>query len=281
MNKAEGKRQKAEGTGKRHAAGLSLVFCLLPFAFCLFFSSCATLPEMPWAPPARDASAGFYDTARLEYRLDAGKLGQPLDVVRVDGRTVRYEQVASSPLAEQSIGTLVIQYPHPAGKSGLARVTYSLDSGRPNASRAEGLNPFHFGQSAAAITPGHEEIHEVWAMDIDRAESSRLFELLTRQNFYHSQEKQGGVAELAVTIDGKQIRKRWEQVAELNHLALRVRRDGQLVALLRPAALSGSPDGVIANTMAFREALARAGAPTHPAPASPGGPGTPQVARLP
>ncbi|MEX0979360.1 MAG: hypothetical protein WDZ48_10930 [Pirellulales bacterium] len=230
---------------------------------------------------ARDASAGFYDTARLEYRLDAGKLGQPLDVIRVDGRTVRYEQVASSPLADQSIGTLAIQYPHPAGKSGLARVTYSLDSGRPGTSQGEIPNPFKTAEPALAITSGHEEIHEVWAMDIDRLESDRLFKLLSTQNFYHSQAKEGGVAELAVTINGKQVRKRWEQVAELNNLALRVRRDGQLVALLRPAALSGAPGGAIASTMAFREALARAGAPTDAAPASPERSGPPRVARLP
>ena len=73
--KAEGKRQKAEGTAQIDSRWLFFCFCLLPSAFCL--SSCASLPELPWAPPARDASAGFYDTARLEYRLDAGKLGRP------------------------------------------------------------------------------------------------------------------------------------------------------------------------------------------------------------
>ena len=260
---------------------LHAFFILHPSSFILLFAGCASLPELPWAPVARDASAGFYDTVRLEYRLDAGKLGQPLDVVRVDGRTVRYEQVASSPLPDQSIGTLVIQYPHPAGKSGLARVTYALDSGRGESSQGVSLNPFKTGEGAAAITPGHEEIHEVWAMDIDRVESDRFFKLLSTQNFHHSQAKENGVAELAVTIDGKQVRKRWEQVAELNNLALRVRRDGQLVALLRPAALSGAPGGVIANTMAFREALARAGAPADTAPASSERSSPQRVARLP
>ena len=82
--KAKGKRQQAKGSaggdGARSAAGLLF---LLPLGFCL--CSCAALPELPWAPQAKDAQAGFYQTARLEYRIDAGKLGQPLDVVRVDG----------------------------------------------------------------------------------------------------------------------------------------------------------------------------------------------------
>jgi hypothetical protein len=250
--KADGRRQKA----KRQAPAASfalLTIRLLPFAFCF---SCASLPELPWAPPARDASAGFYETARIEYRLDAGKLGQPIDAVRVDGRQVAYEQIASSPLAEQSIGTLVVQYPHPGGTPDLARVTFTLDSNRPE-SESDGVNPLRTG-TPVGIQPRHEEVHEVWAMDIPRAECDRYFQLLSAQNFYRAAAVDSGGAQLAVTINGRQLRKNWEQVAELNLLAQRVRREGQLVGYLRPGALVGAPSSRIASTHAFRAMLARA-----------------------
>src|SRR5690606_2338375 len=102
-----------------------LCAALLPV---LLLSSCASLPELPWAPVTRDVSAGFYNQAKLEYRLDAGKLGQPLDVLTIDGRQMNYEQIASSPLAGRSIGTLTVEKPHPAGREGFARVTFSIDS---------------------------------------------------------------------------------------------------------------------------------------------------------
>ena len=71
--KAKGEIQEVIG----RVRGLVLMSsCLLPSALCL---SCASLPELPWAPPARDASAGFYKSARIEYRLDAGQLGQAID----------------------------------------------------------------------------------------------------------------------------------------------------------------------------------------------------------
>jgi hypothetical protein len=114
-------------------------------------------------------------------------------------------------------------------------------------------------------------------MDIERAESDHYFKLLSTQNFYHAEPKETAAAELAVTINGRQVRKHWEQVAELNSLVQRVRRDGQLVGLLRPAALTGAGGSVIASTHAYRELLAQAGDSKHSAAVRP-----PQsVARLP
>jgi hypothetical protein len=254
---AEGRTQKAEGPA--HPTSLvQLCVCLLPFASCL---SCASLPELPWAPPARDASAGFYETARIEYRLDAGKLGQPIDAVRVDGRQVAYEPIASSPLAEQSIGTLVVQFPHPAGTPDRARVTFTLDSNRPE-SASDGANPLRAG-TPVGVQPQHEEVHEVWAMDIPRAECDRYFQALSAQNFYQAPAVESGGAQLAVTINGRQLRKSWDQVAELNLLAQRVRCEGQLVGYLRPGALVGTPSSRIASTHAFRAMLARADRPAN------------------
>lgn len=259
---------KAKGRTRPEACyALRFVFYLLPFAFCL---SCSSLPELPWAPVARDATAGFYDTARIEYRLDAGKLGQPLDVVRVDGRQVAYEQIASSPLADQSIGTLAIETPHPAGIPDMARVTFSLDSGRADASSGESWNPLKADQTPA-ITTGHEEIHEVWAMSIPRAQADLYFQLLSTQNFYHAAAVENGPAELAVTMNGRELSKSWEQVPELNLLVQRVRREGQLVGYLRPRALAGMGTSGIASTRDYRQMLAQADAATSTQSQPPGG----------
>ena len=83
---------------------------------------------VPWKKMPLDASAGFYESASIVYRLDAGKLEQPLDVARVEGQKILYEQVASSPLAEQSMGTLTITYPHPGGRPGMAQAMFAIDS---------------------------------------------------------------------------------------------------------------------------------------------------------
>jgi hypothetical protein len=222
---------------------------------------CATLPELPWSPTPRDAKAGFYDAARLEYRVDAGKLGQPLEVLRIDGRQVNYEQIPSSPLADQSVGTLVIQQPHPAGKPGLARVTFSIDSNK--AAPPKSGNPFKTAEPAAPPIGNQEEVHEVWAMDIPQVEAERYFQVLSVQNFYDGKPAENAAAELVVTMDGKETRKAWQQLPDLNGLAQRIRREGQLVAYVRPQALAGNTTTTIASVQAYREMLAR----NNPSPA--------------
>ena len=238
------------------------VFLILhPSAFIL---SCASVPELPWAPVAKDASAGFYNTARLEYRLDAGKLGQPLDVLCVDGRQVNFEQIASSPLPDRSVGTLVIQKPHPAGRDGFARVTFSIDSAEA-AGESSRWNPLK--QTNAADKIGHhEEVHEIWAMDILTVEADHCFRVLSAQNFYAAPAPDAGPAQLSVTLDGKHVQKNWDPLPELNALAQRVRREGRLVAYLRPQALSGETSTAIVSVRAYRDLLAKTGPPAGAAP---------------
>jgi hypothetical protein len=233
---------------------LYLLLILHPSAFIL---SCASVPELPWAPVAKDASAGFYNTARLEYRLDAGKLGQPLDVLRVDGRRIDFEQIASSPLPDRSVGTLMVQKPHPAGREGFARVTFSIDSAE-SAGEPSRWNPLQ--RTSAADTIGHhEEVHETWAMDIPAVEADHCFQAISAQNFYTAPEPDAGPAQLSVTLDGKLVQKNWPALPELNALAQRVRSEGRLVAYLRPEALSGETSTAIVSVRAYRELLAKTG----------------------
>ena len=248
---------------------LYLLLILHPTAFML---SCASVPELPWAPVAKDATAGFYNTARLEYRLDAGKLGQPLDVLCVDGRRVNYEQIASSPLADRSVGTLVIQKPHPAGREGFARVTFSIDSAE-SSDGSSSWNPLKRTSLADKIGH-HEEVHEVWAMDIPAAEADRCFQMLSVQNFYAAPSPSVGKARISVTLDGKRVQKDWEMLPELNALSQRVRSEGRLVAYLRPQALSGETSKAIVSVRAYRDLLAKTGPPAAATPVA-----TPAVAQ--
>ncbi len=93
-------------------------------------SGCATV--MP-AQVARDAKAGFYDTASITYKIDAGRNGVPLSVVRIDGRLVSYDEVPVRAVADRCVGTLSIEYPHPRGRKGyaLARVVIDSRDGSP------------------------------------------------------------------------------------------------------------------------------------------------------
>lgn len=241
---------------------LLVLFALQPAALVM---SCASVPELPWAGVPRDASAGFYDTARIEYRLDAGKLGQPLDVVRVDGRQVAFEQIASSPLPDRSLGTLVIQHPHPAGKSDFVRVTFSIDSAESAASPSSVWNLLKNDDAIAPQIGHNEEVHEVWAMDLPKSEWDRCFALINGQNFFHADPPAKAPAQLAVTINGKEVRKNWEFVPDLNALAQRARREGQLVAYLRPQAFAGETSRAIASVQAYRDLVAKTGGPTGPA----------------
>ena len=68
-----------------------------------------------------DAKAGMYKQASLVYRVDAGRLSVPLAAARVEGRQVSYDEVASNPLAERSIGELTVRFPHPRGLAGWAQ----------------------------------------------------------------------------------------------------------------------------------------------------------------
>lgn len=213
-------------------------------------SGCSWLPKRP---VPLDARTGFYQSASLTYRLDAGQLQQPLDVARVEHQAVSYEQVASSPLPDQSIGTLEVTFPHPSGRPGVALVKFTLESKPTKAqAAAKSWNPFKKKptgpQPVTTLTTSQPEVYEAWALDIASAESDQLFKLLANDGFYQN-ERPGAVgASLSVKINGTEAQKNWNQLPELNALVQRVRREGQLVAYSRPAGLTGA---AISSTQAY------------------------------
>ena len=172
-------------------------------ALCLT-SGCGSLSvAVPWKKMPLDASAGFYQSASIVYRLDAGKMEQPLDVARVEGQKILFEQVASSPLADQSIGTLTVTYPHPGGRPGLAQAKFAIDSipaKAPKPAATRSWNPLSRKPPAppmpTALVTSQPEIHEMWVLDIPVAESDQYFKLLAAQSFYNTERPGTGAAQL-------------------------------------------------------------------------------------
>ena len=222
----------------------------------------------------RDASAGFYQSASLIYRLDAGKLQQPLDVACVEGQNVSYEQVASSPLPNQSVGTLSLVYPHPAGRVGYAQAKFALESARAKSTTSASWNPFQKtppgGQPPTSFSGAQPEIHEVWVLDIPSGESDQYFKVLSTHNFFNTERPAAGDAtQLTVRINGGEVHKNWDQLPELNALVQRVRREGRLASYAHPDALTGSRSNTISSTRVYSELLAQSGTlPTGATPAA-------------
>ena len=234
-------------------------------------SGCSSLP---WHKVPRDVSAGFYQSASLTYRLDAGKLQQPLDVARVEGQSVSYEQVASSPLPDQSIGTLSLVSPHPSGRVGYAQAKFTLESAPTKSTSLPSWNPFKKTPSGPQppthFSGAQPEIREVWVLDLPSGESDQYFKLLSAHNFYNTERPAAGDGvQLIVKLNGGEVRKNWDSLPELNALVQRVRREGRLAAYACPDALAGSRTNTISSTRVYRDLLARSETP--PAPAGPAG----------
>jgi len=237
----------------RRFASLTLLACAVA---CSVSSGCSNLP---WRKVSLEANSGFYSDAALTYRLDAGRLALPLDVVRVEGQRLSYEQVASSPLPEQSIGTLTLEYPHPTGKAGWALARFALDSGRVQpATTAKSWNPLSKKSKSPAssgITSTQPEVHETWELEIPATEAEAVFKMLTEVGFYAA-DRTGAGAQLTVRMNGRSTAKDWNQLPALNLLVQRTRGQGRLVAYSRPTSIPGQTSAPITGTAAYGELAA-------------------------
>lgn len=246
----------------RLAARIALVGVLGAVCLCGCSSLSPTRP-LPWKKMPLDASTGFYQSASIEYRLDAGKLQQPLDVAHVEGQRIWFEKLASSPLEGESTGTLSIIYPHPQGKAEQAQVKFVLESRSGAEPKNSPWLPVHVGvsvrksDSPQSIVTSQSQLLESWVLDIPSSESDAYFKLLGAQSFYDTERPESGAAEIAVNINGKRIEKPWDQIPELNLLVQRVRRQGQLVALVRPA----NAPRPITSVDAYQQVAVRTGSP--------------------
>jgi len=242
-------------TSRKFALLVALGFCLL--------SGCSSVSiPVPWRKVPLDASTGFYQSASLTYHLDAGKLQQPLHVARIAEQKVSYEQLASSPLPEQSVGTLTLTYPHPGGRTGFAQAKFSLDSARPESKKkSSSWNPWSKKPATpapTALSGNQAEVHELWTLDLPAAESDGYFKVLSSHSFYNTERGTQGGVRLSVNINGSQISKQWDQIPELNQLIQRIRSQGQLVEYRRPAALQGAQEA-ISSTVVYAQLIAQTG----------------------
>lgn len=226
--------------GGRASRAMLLLACVGSFSY-----GCSFVDRRPKLPI--DSAAGLYDQAKVEYKLDAGQLNLPLAVTRVEGQLVSYDQVPSAPRRDTSVGTLSIEYPHPEGRAGYARARLEISSHAPAAASeqpeaadasawsklGQQMNPRRLLTSTGAKpSPG---VDETWELDIPRSYLDAAVTSLDRSGYFDSRQKGAEGVEINARVDGRNVRKSWQQVPELNELMVAIRNQGRLVAYSRPA----------------------------------------------
>jgi hypothetical protein len=232
---------------------------LLAIALCIGLvaplTGCASLPPLPWFHPPLDAEAGLYKSAVIKYRVDAGQQSLPVSIARVEGQRVSYDQVASRPETGSALGILSIHYPHPAGRGDMAEVRLAIESQqaprmvwwKPATYRI----PFGFGKDMSPIA-------EEWALDISKADLDVMLNELRREGFFSQNQPSVRAASLSVEYNGYRVRKNWSQVSALEGCMQRVRREGQLLVLHRPAT-PASAVSMTSSVDAYRALVAQGG----------------------
>ncbi|MBS0210905.1 MAG: hypothetical protein JSS27_18330 [Planctomycetes bacterium] len=185
-----------------------------------------------------DATAGMFDSAKIDYSVDVAQLGEPISVAHVEGRAVSYEAQPTVPMAGAAKGRLTIAYPHPQARPGYARCRVTLTS-LPNASavkssaveRIAGMLP------DVAAKRREQQMFEVWTLDIPKADFDQAVAMLGESGYFRSGASKGHGVKVATTIDGVDSERAWRQVPELDALMLRVRTEGRLEEYHRPVTM--------------------------------------------
>ena len=194
----------------------------------------------------RDSAAGLYDRAIVQYELDASQLNLPLALTQVEGQLVSYNQVPSHPVPGATRGQLTITYPHPNGNpsQAFARVDIASEIAQSNS-----LVPPPPGNwtstlrriGRSVMTGGGHPITESWELTISKPDLDQVMGELNKAGYFEGVDPASTGATISARLDGKSVRRTWEQVAELDALMQRVRNEGQLVAYQRPAAFRTDP----------------------------------------
>ncbi|HJT32231.1 MAG TPA: hypothetical protein VJ783_09330 [Pirellulales bacterium] len=189
-----------------------------------------------------DSAAGMYQNVNIDYRVDTGRLSEPLIVSRIAGRRIRQQLIPSSPYADRSVARLSIQYPHPEGKEGYALAEVVIETRAPRRAGQARKSVWQqwvggFSDAARDLVPGmptSDTVYEAWAMDLPRSELDRAVGGLSQGGFFISPPRPAAGVNLAAKIDGYPIVKQWTHVPELDSLVERVRQGGQLVSYNHP-----------------------------------------------
>jgi hypothetical protein len=192
---------------------------------------------MSWQKMPLDAEAGMYKTAEIVYHVDAGRLTLPVSVTRVEREQVSFDDMVSRPEAGCAGGRIAIRYPHPDGRTDFAEVRLVIERDprkpfvfwKPNSWRLR-------GPQSAAEEPSREE----WRLDLAKSELDELINQMRQDGCFTHDQPHAKAAELTIGFDGHRRTKPWSQSAPLESCMQRVRREGQLVALARPATVAAS-----------------------------------------
>lgn len=183
-----------------------------------------------------------YQAVTINYRVDAGRSGLPMQLARTQGQQVSFQETPSSVYPNRSIGTLSIQYPHPDGRTDYALAELIIEND-PTSPDAAPVDKGWFGwlgtvrRAARDNLPGiklDDGVREAWAMDLPRSELDRVLARLSATGYFSPTVMAPQGVKLATKIDGASVKKTWMLVPELDAVAGRIRAQGRLVSYLRP-----------------------------------------------
>ncbi|HVC93326.1 MAG TPA: hypothetical protein VND64_06520 [Pirellulales bacterium] len=191
-----------------------------------------------------DSTVGMYQMAKLTYRIDAGKLSEPVNVANITGKQVSYEQKPSGPYADRSVARLAIEYPHPGGKPGFALAEVVVEARKPPVT-TQGTKKSTWRRLADDMhqiltqngLPGvklADGIHEAWYLDLPRSDLDAVIGQLSQAGYFHLAGNPAPGVNVSCKIDGQQVNKQWGHVTALDELIERVRHEGQLASYTRP-----------------------------------------------
>lgn len=182
-------------------------------------------------------SRARFESALISYRVDSGGAGSHDPPAESQPA---FKAVAS----KQRTVLLQIQYPHPAGRSGFARLEMIVGSpaaGPDNSLAGQLRRALSESAPGIAYAPG---VTEAWAMDLSAGELDRLLaQLETAGYFAPGDPGEPGVI-LTAKIDGCDFQRAWHRAAELEELCARARKQGKLVSHVQPL----EPPPVLAAT---------------------------------
>lgn len=216
-----------------------------------------------------DGLAGNYEKAKLEYKIDAGKLNVPIELARIEGQAVSYDHIGSMPLPEQATGTLTLEYPHPEKHIGFVKARLEIrsqDAAKLHAAETSTKKRWLWGtawlrKSKPEPAADPEAVVEVWEVDVPRGELDQALAALNHQGYFKPDVEGRGGVDLCVKLGPREATKRWQQVAQLDALMLRARGHGRLVAYNRPHAQSSAPPSAMLAYQQWQQPAALAGAP--------------------
>lgn len=191
-----------------------------------------------------DSTIGMYQMAKLTYRIDAGKLSEPVNVANITGKQVSYEQKPSGPYADTSVARLAIEYPHPGGKPGYALAEVIIAARKPPATTqaakkstwrrlADDMHEM-LTQNGLPGVKMADGIYEAWSLDLPRADLDGVIGQLSQAGYFHLAGNPTPGVNVSCKIDGQQCDKQWGHVSALDELVERVRHEGQLLSYTRP-----------------------------------------------